>query len=94
MPLLPMVYSLYTTPLLQLQVPIGEPVPHLRDRVDDMDTKLSYSREVLISKSPLGGMKRLREIDTSDYDKELVPSMNYVLILWYLWEVLTSICNL
>ena len=41
-----------------------------------MDTSISSLREVMVSKVPLGGTKRIYEIDTSNSNEELIPSQN------------------
>ena len=41
-----------------------------------MDTRLSYFKEVMIAKSPLGGTRRIYEIDISNSNEELIPSQN------------------
>jgi hypothetical protein len=55
---------------------MGEFTPPLGANVENIDTKLSSSKELVISKASLSGTERLNEIDSSNLDKELVPWMN------------------
>jgi hypothetical protein len=65
----------------QLNVLIGESTPFSRDKVEEIDARFSFSREVVVVQGPLSGMERHHEIDTSNSDKELVPSKNQVLCI-------------
>jgi hypothetical protein len=55
---------------------IGESNPFCGDRVEEVNTRISSSREVLVVEVPLGGMKMHYEMDTSYSNKELVPFKN------------------
>jgi hypothetical protein len=50
--------------------------PFLGDRVEEMDTRISSLRGVMVVKASVSVTKRLHNIDTSYSDKELVPSKN------------------
>ena len=41
-----------------------------------MDTRFDSLGEVMVAKAPLGGTKRIYEIDTSNSNEELIPSQN------------------
>jgi len=58
----------------QRQVPIRKSTPFPRDIVDEMDKELSYSTQVVVNESPLGGTKIFHKMETSNSDKELIPS--------------------
>jgi hypothetical protein len=46
------------------------------DIVEEIDTNISSSREVVVVEASLGGMKRHNETDTSNSNKKLVPFKN------------------
>jgi hypothetical protein len=61
-------------------VSIGESTPPSRTNLKDMDTKFSFSKELIVPKASLGGTKKLREIDSPNSNKELLTYMGLDII--------------
>jgi hypothetical protein len=62
----------------------------LKDKVENMDIGLSSLRELVVPKTPLGGIKRLHKIGTSNFNKELVSLMNLDLLPFNLSLVIVT----